>query len=232
MTASKGEHVRAMFTRIARRYDLMNSLMTGGRHHAWRRLAARAILAAPDGPVLDLATGTADLALEVRRLAPDRLVIGADFSEGMLAHARRKLATRSERPISLLAADALALPFPGGTFAAVVSAFLLRNLDDLACGLAEMRRVTRPGGSVVTLDIFSPSLPGWSSIFNLYFRRVVPAIGALVASDRQAYTYLPQSVAKFVSPDQLSALMKRVGFHAVHYRRLGLETIAVHAARV
>src|SRR2546428_207887 len=95
----------------------------------------------------------------------------------MLAHGRRKLAAHGDGGISLLAADALALPFRGGAFAAVASAFLLRNLDDLRRGLAEMRRVTRPGGSVVTLDIFSPSLPGWAAIFNLYFRRLVPAIG-------------------------------------------------------
>jgi demethylmenaquinone methyltransferase/2-methoxy-6-polyprenyl-1,4-benzoquinol methylase len=220
-----------MFSRIAGRYDLMNSLMTGGRHHAWRRLAARAAVAAPDGPVLDLATGTGDLAIDVRRLDPRRIVVGADFSEGMLVHGQRKLRAHGERQVSLLAADALALPFSRGAFAAVASAFLLRNLDDLERGLAEMRRVTRPGGSVVTLDIVSPSLRGWAAIFNIYFGRVVPAIGALVASDRQAYTYLPQSVASFVTPDEISALMTKVGLRDVTYRRVGLGTIAIHVAR-
>lgn len=220
--------VRRMFTRIAGRYDLMNSVMTGGRHHAWRRAAAREIVAAPPGPVLDLATGTADLALAVRRRDPARTVVGADFAEAMVVEARHKLSARGERRVPLLAADALALPFGDATFACVASAFLLRNLEDLARGLAEMRRVTKPGGRVVALDITSPAVPGWDAVFNLYFHRVVPAVGALVARDRAAYTYLPQSVARFVSPTELTRLMERAGWSAVRYRRLALGTIALH----
>jgi demethylmenaquinone methyltransferase/2-methoxy-6-polyprenyl-1,4-benzoquinol methylase len=217
-----------MFTRIARRYDVMNALMTAGRHHAWRRLAARAVVAAPRGAVLDLATGTADLALAVRRLDPSRHVVGADFSEGMLAHGRRKLTSAGERRVHLLAADALRLPFRDQSFAAVASAFLLRNLEDLQAGLAEMRRVTTPGGRVVALDIVQPSLPGWSALFDVYFHRVVPMVGALVAGDRHAYTYLPQSVARFVTPSELSRLMEKARLRDVTFRRLGLGTIALH----
>ncbi|MBI2156226.1 MAG: ubiquinone/menaquinone biosynthesis methyltransferase, partial [Candidatus Rokubacteria bacterium] len=178
--------IRAMFTRIARRYDLMNSLMTGGRHHAWRAAVARAAAEAPPGPALDLATGTADLALALRAVAPGRTVVGADFAEGMLGVARAKLAARGAPRVPLLAADALALPFRDGTFACVMSAFLLRNLEDLARGLAEMRRVTRPGGRVLALDIVRPDVPVWGAVFALYFHRVVPAVGALVARDRRA----------------------------------------------
>ena len=217
-----------MFTRIAGRYDLMNSLMTAGRHHAWRRCTARAAIAAPPGTVLDLATGTADLALALRTLAPERLVVGADFSEGMLYHGRAKVVAASVRRLPLLAADALTLPFADGAFACVVSAFLLRNLEDLGRGLGEMRRVTRPGGRVVTLDIVEPSAPVWSTLFGLYFNRVVPAIGALVAGDRQAYTYLPQSVARFVRPAELARRMTAVGLRDVSYRTMGLGTVALH----
>jgi demethylmenaquinone methyltransferase/2-methoxy-6-polyprenyl-1,4-benzoquinol methylase len=217
-----------MFTRIAGRYDLMNSLMTAGRHHAWRLATARAAIAAPPGPVLDLATGTADLALALRALAPERLVLGADFSEGMLQHGRAKLAAAAVTRLPLLAADALALPFDDGAFASVVSAFLLRNLEDLGRGLSEMRRVTRAGGRVVTLDIVEPAAPVWSTLFGLYFHRVVPAIGALVARDRQAYTYLPQSVARFVRPEELARRMTAVGLHDVSYRTMGLGTVALH----
>jgi len=223
--------VRAMFTRIAGRYDLMNSLMTGGRHHAWRSLAARETVQAPPGPVLDLATGTGDLALAVRDLDPRRVVIGADFAEGMLRAARDKPAVRAAR-LPLVGADALRLPFRDKTFAAVTSAFLLRNLEDLATGLAEMRRVTMPGGRVVTLEITRPSLPVWSRIFGVYFHRVVPAVGAMVARDRSAYTYLPDSVDRFLTPDELTALMRRVGYGTVTHRRVGLGTIAVHTAAV
>ena len=146
----KARFVSAMFSRIARRYDLMNSLMTFGMHHAWRAMAARQTIASPDGPALDLATGTGDLALELAELHPHRTVVGADFSLGMLAVARDKIRGLEEaRRVRLMAADALALPFETRTFACVTSAFLLRNLADLEQGLREMRRVTpagRPGG--------------------------------------------------------------------------------------
>jgi demethylmenaquinone methyltransferase / 2-methoxy-6-polyprenyl-1,4-benzoquinol methylase len=224
---SHAENVRSMFTRIARRYDLMNALMTGGRHHAWRRMTAATLREAPPGPVLDLATGTGDLALAIRRVRPTAPVIGADFSEGMLREAAAKLARRGAR-VPLLAADALALPFPDRTFAAVTSAFLLRNLADVGRGLAEMRRVTRAGGLVVTLEITRPRIPGWDGVFGFYFHRIVPAVGGIVAGDRAAYAYLPDSVDRFVSPQGLAELMRRIGLVDVHYRRLGIGTIALH----
>ena len=226
---AKAAAVRGMFTRIARRYDLMNSLMTGGRHHAWRRRAADAVADAPAGPVLDLATGTADLAIAVRARDARRFVAGADFSEGMLRVGQAKLDARRVTRTRLLVADALALPFRDGAFACVLSAFLLRNLEDLEGGLAEMRRVTMSGGRIVTLDIVRPELPVWGALFGAYFNHVVPAIGALVAGDRQAYTYLPQSVEGFVTPDELARMMEKVGLREVRYRRFGLGTIAVHA---
>ena len=222
------ESVRAMFTRIAGRYDLMNSVMTGGRHHAWRRLTAGAIAAAPEGPALDLATGTADLALAVRAVAPRRTVVGADFAEAMLQAAAVKLAARGERRVPLLAADALALPFADKTFACVTSAFLLRNLADLPGGLAEMRRVTLAGGVIAALEITRPGVPGWDALFARYFNRLVPLIGAAVARDRAAYTYLPRSVERFVTPAELARLMSAAGLREVRYRRLALGTIALH----
>lgn len=229
--AAKARSVQAMFTRIARRYDRMNTLMTFGRHHAWRRVVARATMVAPEGPALDLATGTGDLALAIAGITPGRAVVGADFSETMLSEARRKIGRTSAR-IALIAADALQLPFPDATFACVTSAFLLRNLADLEAGLLEMRRVTRSGGRVVALEITQPSLPVFSAVFGVYFHRVVPAIGAMIAGDRAAYTYLPDSVARFVSPDELGRIMRGVGFKSVGYRRVGLGTVAIHAGTV
>jgi demethylmenaquinone methyltransferase/2-methoxy-6-polyprenyl-1,4-benzoquinol methylase len=216
-----------MFTRIASRYDLMNAVMTAGRHHAWRRRAAALAVQAPPGPVLDLATGTADLALALRALAPERLVVGADFSEAMLALGARKVAAAGARRVTLLAADALALPFADRTFAAVVSAFLLRNLEDLPAGLREMRRVTVPGGRVVALEIVQPASALWSALFGLYFGRLVPALGALLAGDRPAYTYLPQSVERFVRPPELARLMGAAGLEDVRWRTLGLGTVVL-----
>jgi demethylmenaquinone methyltransferase/2-methoxy-6-polyprenyl-1,4-benzoquinol methylase len=131
--------------------------------------------------------------------------------------------------VPLLVADALTLPFRDRAFAGVVSAFLLRNLENLERGLVEMRRVTMRGGRVITLDIVRPAVPLWGAAFGVYFNRVVPAVGALVAGDRQAYTYLPQSVERFVTPEELARLMAAVGLREVSYRRFALGTIALHA---
>ncbi len=228
----KASRVRAMFARIARRYDLMNALMTGGRDQAWRRTAARLAAVPPGSLVLDLATGTADLALAFLEASPARVVVGVDFVEEMLRLARGKLAAGGGRRVRLLAADALALPFPDGTFGCVASAFVLRNLADLEAGLAEMRRVTAPGGSVAALEISQPTLPGWRAAFRLYFHHVVPAVGALVAGDRAAYTYLPQSVERFLTPDELARLMEKVGLRGVRVARLALGTVTIHVGRV
>src|SRR5262249_707579 len=150
----KARFVSEMFSRIARRYDAMNGLMTFGMHHAWRRVAARQTIASPDGPALDLATGTADLALELRKLHPHRAIIAADFSLAMPGVAGEKLRGADARGhVRLAAADALRLPFNDRSFACVTSAFLLRNLADLELGLREMKRVSRPGGRVVALEI-------------------------------------------------------------------------------
>jgi demethylmenaquinone methyltransferase/2-methoxy-6-polyprenyl-1,4-benzoquinol methylase len=229
---AKSDAVRSMFTRIAARYDLMNALMTGGRHHTWRRQVARLAATAPPGSVLDLATGTADLALALSALDPARLVVGADFSDGMLREGRAKLRARGARRVRLVTADALTLPCRDGAFACVMSAFLLRNLEDLERGLGEMRRVTMPGGRVLTLEIVRPGGRVWDPLFALYFHRLVPALGAFVARDRQAYTYLPQSVDRFVTPAELARLLARVGLRDVSYRRLGLGTIALHVGTV
>ena len=225
----KARFVRGMFTRIAERYDLMNALMTFGMHHSWRRAAARETIASPEGPGLDLATGTGDLAFELCEIHRHRLIVGADFAHGMLQVAEAKgREVESAGRLSLLEADALELPFESRTFAFVTSAFLLRNLVDLKQGLAEMRRVLRPGGRVVALEITQADIPGWAPLFRMYFHHVVPRVGALVGGDREAYTYLPQSVDRFVGPPALAALMTDVGLRAVKYRRLGFGTVTIH----
>ena len=225
----KARFVSEMFTRIAGHYDLMNGLMTFGMHHAWRRAAARETIASPDGPGLDLATGTGDLALELKDLHRHRLVVGADFAHGMLQVAEvKRRADEGRGRIALVEADALELPFERRTFAFVTSAFLLRNLADLKQGLAEMRRVARPGGRIVALEITQADIPGWAPLFRMYFHHVVPRVGALVGGDREAYTYLPQSVDRFLRPPALAALMEAVGLRGVKYRRLGLGSVTIH----
>ena len=225
----KARFVSQMFSRIARHYDLMNGLMTFGMHHSWRRVAARQTIPSPEGPALDLATGTGDLALELREFHPHRNIVGADFSEGMLAVARDKVRAAGDAGrIRLVAADALALPFDDRAFACVTSAFLLRNLADLRHGLAEMKRVTRPGGRVVALEITQVDAPGFRPLFRFYFHRVVPGVGRLVARDNEAYAYLPQSVDRFLAPADLALLMESVGLRGVTWRRLGLGAVTIH----
>lgn len=226
----KARYVEAMFTRIARRYDLMNTLMTGGRHQAWRRAAARLAEPPPGSLALDVAAGTGDLALAFLSETPVRRVVGVDFSGGMLRVGQEKLRRRDRAGrVSLVVGDALRLPFPDKAFACAASAFLLRNLADLPQGLAEMRRVTQPGGRVVALEIAEPAAPGWSFVFRWYFRRVVPWLGAAVAGSREAYTYLPRSVERFVTPPELAGLMRRAGLRDVGWRRLGLGSVTIHA---
>jgi demethylmenaquinone methyltransferase/2-methoxy-6-polyprenyl-1,4-benzoquinol methylase len=230
--ADKAARVRAMFARIAPRYDLMNTLMTAGRDQAWRRVLARVAAPSAGDLVLDLATGTAGLALAFLEETPVETVVGVDFVEGMLGLARRKLVARDETRVRLVAGDALALPFPDAAFGCVASAFLLRNLADLAAGLVEMRRVTVSGGLVVALEITQPTLPGWREVFRLYFHHVVPALGALVSRDRAAYTYLPQSVERFLTPAELTRLMTKAGLWDIRITRLGLGTVTIHVGRV
>ena len=225
----KERFVSEMFSRIAGRYDLMNGLMTFGMHHAWRRAAARETIPSPEGPGLDLATGTGDLALALAEIHRHRVIVGADFAHGMLKIAEEK--RRGEDAggrIRLVEADAVALPFESRTFAFVTSAFLLRNLADLRQGLAEMRRVSRPGARVVALEITQADLPGWAPLFRAYFHHVVPRVGALVSGDSEAYAYLPQSVDRFLTPPGLCALMEAVGLRGVKYRRLGFGTVTIH----
>jgi len=225
----KARFVSEMFSRIAGRYDLMNGLMTFGMHHAWRRAAARETIPSPEGPGLDLATGTGDLALGLAEIHRHRMIVGADFAHGMLKIAEEKRrGDAAGGRVRLVEADALSLPFEARTFAFVTSAFLLRNLADLRQGLAEMRRVSRPGARVVALEITQADLPGWAPLFRAYFHHVVPRVGALVSGDSEAYTYLPQSVDRFLTPPGLSTLMEAVGLRGVRYRRLGLGTVTIH----
>lgn len=223
--------VRALFDRIAPRYDLLNSLMSGGRHHAWRRLAVK--LAAPPagGIALDVGCGTADLSLELAR-HPLRRVVGVDISPAMVHRGLQKVARRGEaQRVHLGLGHALRLPFPDDAFDCALTAFTLRNVSDVSAALAEMRRVTRPGGRVVSLDI-TPRRGGLlSPLLRLYFHGVMPLLGALVARDRAAYTYLPASVDAFLPPAELAQRMHAAGLTHVRYRSLALGTIAIHVGQ-
>jgi demethylmenaquinone methyltransferase / 2-methoxy-6-polyprenyl-1,4-benzoquinol methylase len=227
-----------MFDRIAGVYDRMNSVMTAGLHHHWRRRAADLAEVGPGDRVLDVATGTGDLALELaRRVAPDGAVVGADFAERMLELARGKLASEQAAGhaagvnIRFETANALALPYGDNTFDAATVGFGARNFSELDVGLAEMARVVRPGGRVVVLEITTPTGPPLSTFLDLWFDRLVPVLGR-VAGDADAYNYLPNSVRRFPAPEALAAVMWRCGLRPVRYVITAGGIIALHVGQV
>ncbi len=221
----RAAYVRAMFGRIAHRYDLMNRLMTFGRDRAWREYVVRQAGLPDDGSLLDVATGTGDIAFEALRRHPDLTAVGADFSLPMMRTGQRR--SLGER-VLWCQADALALPFPDATFDAVVSGYLMRNVIDVLAAFREQVRVVRPGGRVVCLDTSPPPHNPLRPLIMLHFRVVIPSLGRLVAGDGSAYAYLPESTEQFKTPDELAALMREAGLENVCYRRFMFGTIAVH----
>ena len=220
-----------MFDRIARRYDLMNSVMSAGTHHRWRERAADLTRLGIGDSALDVCCGTGDLALELaRRVAPGGRVVGLDFSAPMLELAQDK-SREAGVPIRWVQGNALELPFADGQFDAATVGFGVRNVVDLERGIAEMARVVRPGGRVVILEITTPVRPPLSWFFAVWFDRIVPLLGAL-AGDRDAYTYLPTSVRRFPPADELAALMDRAGLSEIRYLILSGGIIAIHSATV
>jgi len=222
--------VQAMFDRIAALYDLMNTVMTAGLHHRWRQRAAQLAALAPGDRALDVATGTGDLALELARaVAPGGEVIATDFSPKMLELARAKAARRDLGRVELrfASANALSLPFGDAEFNAAAVGFGARNFADLEAGLGELARVVKPGGRVVVLEITTPRRPPLSVFFELWFDRIVPALGRL-AGDAQAYSYLPSSVRRFPGPEALAAAMWRCGLREIRYQLTAGGIIATH----
>jgi demethylmenaquinone methyltransferase/2-methoxy-6-polyprenyl-1,4-benzoquinol methylase len=225
-TLEEGQ-VRAMFDRIAVVYDLMNSVMTAGLHHRWRERAADLARLAPGDRALDVAAGTGDLAIELkRRVGPAGEVVGSDFSEGMLHIAREKSAD-----VRWEWADAQALPYADDEFAAATVGFGARNFGDLDRGLAEMTRVVRPGGRVVVLEITVPQKPPLSSFFRVWFDRIIPLIGRLTG-DPEAYDYLPNSVKRFPGPEALAGRLDAAGLDDVRWILTAGGIIALHSGTV
>lgn len=221
--------IRSMFDRIAGVYDLMNTAMTAGLHHRWRERAADRAELEPGDLALDACCGTGDLALELaRRVGPAGRVIGSDFSEAMLDRARRKAEERGAGSVRFEWGDALELPYDDASFDAVTVGFGARNLADLERGIGELARVLRPGGRLVVLEITQPRRPPLSTFFGLWFDRLVPLLGTL-AGDRDAYTYLPQSVKRFPPPAVLAAIMAAAGLERVRATVLAGGIIAIHS---
>ncbi len=226
----KSPYVRTLFGRIARVYDLMNGLMTGGLDRRWRAFAVRQLALGADALGLDVGTGTGDLAIAaVRAAGPGTRMIGVDFTTEMLDVGRAKLARLglTDR-VELREGDGLHLDFADKTFDGVCSAFVARNLADLPGGLSEQLRVLKPGGRMVCLEITHPPNPFFGGLFHLYFDRLVPMLGKLVGKSFESYSYLHQSLAAFPHAPQLKAMMEQAGFTDVRYTYRTLGVVAVH----
>ena len=228
-TANEIAHARAvreMFAGIAGRYDLLNHLLSINIDKRWRRRVRNEladVLANPDALVLDVACGTGDLSIELKQNAAAK-VVGSDFCRPMLEVAKEK----AGKVIPFVEGDAMSLPFADKSFDAVTIAFGLRNLSNFEDGLSELSRVLKPGGRIAVLEFSSPSVPGFRSLFNFYFTRVLPRIGGAVSGSRGAYEYLPDSVSKFPDQKGLVNLMGETGFAEVRYTNLTGGIAAIH----
>jgi len=222
--------VRKMFSGIASRYDLLNHLLSVNIDKSWRRRVHRAlseILESENAVVLDLACGTGDLSIELQTNAKAQ-VVGADFCRPMLDRASSKTAERLLN-VPFVEADALQLGFADESFDAVTIAFGLRNLANFRDGLVEIRRVLKPGGKLVVLEFSTPPIPGFKTIFDLYFTKILPRIGGLVSGERSAYEYLPDSVSRFPDQKTLAGLFSETGFEHVEYKNLTGGIAAIHS---
>jgi len=223
----KARYVGAMFARIVRHYDLMNTLMTFFQDGRWRDLAVEATLMRPGARGLDVACGTGELTFALVR-GGARSAVGVDFTWEMLEAARAKEDRPGATKAHFVAGDALALPFSDNTFDVVTIGFGLRNVGDLRRCLAEMLRVVKPGGRIVSLELTHSPFLLIRLLFWPYLHLLIPLVGRIVSGDPEAYSYLPGSVARFPDAAELARLMHAVGLRSVRYRYVGLGTVAIH----
>lgn len=235
---AKGKQVGEMFDSIAPAYDFMNTAMTGGLHRWWRnralRMAAR-LLPADPRRILDVACGTGDVAFRLHEIYPDAEITGLDLSEGMLDVARRKLAGMNgsaRSKISFIQGDSLAMPYPDATFDLLTVAYGVRNFERLSEGLKEMARVIKPGGVLCIVELSEPANPVIKSLYRLYARNLIPAVGRLVSKDPRAYTYLPESIAACPQRADMTRLMTAAGFKSPSFRSLTLGVVTIYLATV
>ncbi|RME99342.1 MAG: bifunctional demethylmenaquinone methyltransferase/2-methoxy-6-polyprenyl-1,4-benzoquinol methylase UbiE [Chloroflexi bacterium] len=228
--SQKYQYVNQMFGQIAHRYDVMNRLMTAGQDTRWRKLLVDKANLRPGGRLLDIATGTGDIAFEALHRHPNlRQVVGADFTLPMMHVGRHRAAANGQATrLSWSGADTLHLPFPDNTFDAVASGFLMRNVVSVPQALADQTRVLKPGGRLLILEIPRPEDTLWGAMFRLYFHNVVPLLGGIISGQHDAYSYLPASADAFLRPEELKFQMEQAGLRNVSYQMLMLNTVALH----
>jgi demethylmenaquinone methyltransferase/2-methoxy-6-polyprenyl-1,4-benzoquinol methylase len=228
---SKGAFVRAMFARIAPRYDLTNRLMTGGFDERWRRRAIALLDAPPSARILDLCCGTGDLVFGLLRSDPTLDVTGIDFCEPMLERARARSVREAHGKAAFIEGDVMAMPFADESFDGATMGFSLRNVVAVDGALAEILRVLRPGARFVNLDVSKAPNKRFKQLFDIYFYGVVPFLGGIVGGSRDAYRYLPNSLTHHPNAPELRDRFARAGFVETGYLRLMGGTIAIHYGR-
>lgn len=242
---NKGEQVERMFDSIAPAYDFMNSAMTFGLHKWWRNRALKALrksITSAPGAILDVATGTGDVAFRLREEYPSAQITGIDLSEGMLKIARGKEAKRREKieaqnrkgtcpaTIEFCKGDSLDLPFGDNSFDAVTVAYGVRNFEDLHKGYAEIMRVLKPGGKLCVIELSCPRSPLTRAFYNLYSRHIIPSIGRMISGDSRAYTYLPESIAAAPQREAMTNIMKESGFRDTDWKSLTMGAVTYYLA--
>lgn len=220
----RAQYVQGMFDRIAGRYNLMNRLMTFGQDLRWRRFVVQQAKLKAGDKLLDLATGTGDIAFEALKQTPGIQAVGGDFSLGMM-QVGKTLPHGDE--VGWSGADALNLPFPDDTFNALTAGYLMRNVIDIPRAFAEQHRVLKAGGRAVILDTSPPPNNLLRPFIEIHLRYVIPLAGRLIGGDAAAYQYLPQSTQKFKTPDELAVLMRGAGFKNVQYQQFMFGTQVV-----
>ena len=218
----RSKYVQSMFTKIAHRYDLMNRLMTGGQDIRWRKQVIKLARLKPNASLLDLGTGTGDLAREALLQEPQAKVTAADFTIEMMR------VGKNHGNLEFSAADALNLPFKDTTFDAIVSGFLMRNVTDIQRALQEQYRTLKPGGRIIILDTTRPKKNILSPFIWIHMHFIIPTVGGLLSGERDAYNYLPDTTENFLTAEQLASRMIAAGFKKVDFKRLMFGTIGMH----
>ncbi len=221
--------IQSMFSSIATKYDLLNSLLSFGRDRYWRKFAVGQFPKIKGGLFLDAATGTGDVALEIVKQRPDSRVIGVDFSEQMVELGKKKILNTSyQNKIEIRSGDITSLPFENETFDASIIAFGIRNIPDYKKGIREMARVVKGGGKVIILEFTSVQSQFFKLPFRLYLTRVLPAIGGIISGKKDAYKYLSDSVLDFPGPEEFKKIMEETGLKEVSYYPLTFSIVTVH----
>ncbi len=219
--------IRAMFGRIAHRYDLINSLISLGRDSAWREMAVELAQVDAHSSVIDVATGTAELAIKLA--LSTRSVLAVDFCQEMMSLARQKVKNSGvQSKVQFVLGDALLLPFRDSSFDSAVVGFGMRNVVSIADCFAELRRIIKPGGYVVCLELTRPASPIFAALHRFYLRRIIPLLGNWMSGDDGAYSYLPDSISRFPTADQLESIMEMVGLRHVGHKMLNWGAVSLH----